>query len=94
MKYGQLNAHLIEELQRLLQIPVKYDEESLDRYSRDETAEVKAVRPEVITFPVSTAEVSKIMRFANEHMIPVTPRGAGTGLSGGAVPSFRGIVMS
>ncbi|RAM58223.1 FAD-binding protein, partial [Mesotoga sp. SC_4PWL113PWK15] len=94
MKYGQLNANLIEELQRLLQIPVKYDEESLDRYSRDETAEVKAVRPEVITFPVSTAEVSKIMRFANEHLIPVTPRGAGTGLSGGAVPSFRGIVMS
>jgi len=94
MNYGRLNADLIEELQSLLNIPVKYDEESLDRYSRDETAELKAVRPEVVTFPVSTQEVSEIMKFANRHLIPVTPRGAGTGLSGGAVPSYRGIVMS
>ena len=37
MNYGRLNADLIEELQSLLNIPVKCDEESLDRYSRDET---------------------------------------------------------
>ena len=94
MNYERLNADLIEESQSLLNIPVKCDEESLDRYSRDETAELKAVRPEVVTFPVSTEEVSEIMRFANRHLIPVTPRGAGTGLSGGTVPSYRGIVMS
>ena len=94
MNYGRLNADLIEELQSLLNIPVKCYEKPLDRYSRDETVELKAVRPEVVTFPVSTEEVSKIMKFANRHLIPVTPRGAGTGLSGGAVPSYRGIVMS
>jgi glycolate oxidase len=55
---------------------------------------LKAVKPEVVVFPVSTEEVSDVMRFANRHLIPVTPRGAGTGLSGGAVPAFRGIVMS
>ncbi|RLL90782.1 hypothetical protein BG32_02685 [Mesotoga sp. HF07.pep.5.2.highcov] len=94
MNYERLNADLIEESQSLLNIPVKCDAESLDRYSRDEAAELKAVRPEVVTFPVSTEEVSEIMKFANRHLIPVTPRGAGTGLSGGAVPSYRGIVMS
>lgn len=78
----------------MLAVPIKYDEETLERYSRDETAELKAVKPEVVVFPVSTEEVSDVMRFANRHLIPVTPRGAGTGLSGGAVPAFRGIVMS
>jgi glycolate oxidase len=78
----------------MLAVPIKYDEETLERYSRDETGELKAVKPEVVVFPVSTEEVSDVMRFANRHLIPVTPRGAGTGLSGGAVPAFRGIVMS
>ena len=94
MKYNSLNLELLKELQSMLAVPIKYDEETLERYSRDETAELKAVKPEVVVFPVSTEEVSDVMRFANRHLIPVTPRGAGTGLSGGAVPAFRGIVMS
>jgi glycolate oxidase len=94
MKYNSLNLELLKELQSMLAVPIKYDEETLERYSRDETAELKAVKPEVVVFPVSTEEVSDVMRFANRHLIPVTPRGAGTGRSGGAVPAFRGIVMS
>ena len=94
MKYNSLNLELLKELQSMLAVPIKYDEETLERYSRDETAELKAVKPEVVVFPVSTEEVSDVMRFANRHLIPVTPRGAGTGLSGGAVPAFRGIVTS
>jgi glycolate oxidase len=94
MKYNSLNLELLKELQSMLAVPIKNDEETLERYSRDETAELKAVKPEVVVFPVSTEEVSDVMRFANRHLIPVTPRGAGTGLSGGAVPAFRGIVMS
>ncbi len=94
MKYNSLNLELLKELQSMLAVPIKYDEETLERYSRDETAELKAVKPEVVVFPVSTEEVSDVMRFANRHLIPVTPRGAGTGLSGGAVPAFHGIVMS
>ena len=42
--------------------------------------------PDVLVEVLSTEEVSKVMRYAYEHCIPVTPRGAGTGLSGGAVP--------
>lgn len=94
MKYNPLNMELLEELQLLLEIPVKYDQETLERYSKDETAELQAVIPEVVIFPLDTKEVSEVMKFANSHLIPVTPRGAGTGLSGGAVPVFHGIVMS
>lgn len=49
----------------------------------------ESMRPDVLVEVLSTEEVSKVMRYAYEHCIPVTPRGAGTGLSGGAVPDLR-----
>jgi glycolate oxidase len=49
---------------------------------------------EALVFPECTAHVSEIMKIASANRIPVTPRGAGTGLSGGALPAFGGIVMS
>lgn len=94
MKYTALDRTLLEELQSLLTVPIKYDEETLDKYSRDETAELTGIKPEVVVFPVSTQEVSDVLKFANRYTVPVTPRGEGTGLSGGAVPAFKGVVMS
>ena len=64
-----------------------YDEVLPQFYDRDYLADA-------ICFPECTEQVSAIMKYANEHLIPVTPRGAGTGLSGGAVPAQGGIVMS
>lgn len=49
--------------------------------------------PEYVVRPVSAAEVSEIVRLANELVIPVTARGAGTGMAGGAVPVRGGIVL-
>lgn len=49
--------------------------------------------PDVVVRPRSTRQVSDILRFANEHEIPVYPRGAGSGLTGGAVPVQGGIVL-
>jgi glycolate oxidase subunit GlcD len=49
--------------------------------------------PDIVVRPVSTGQVSKILRFAYENEIPVTPRGAGTGLAGGCVPVEGGIVL-
>ena len=63
-------------------------------YGHDEALGSTAVKPAAVVFPTSTDEVSAILRIANEHRIPVTPRGSGTGLSGGAVPSADGIVIS
>lgn len=50
--------------------------------------------PDVVVFAESTAEVSAVLRFANEHRIPVTTRGAGYGYVGGCVPIRGGIVLS
>lgn len=50
--------------------------------------------PDAVAFPRSTHSVSKLLRFANEHRIPVTPRGAGFGYVGGCVPSRGGIALS
>lgn len=61
-------------------------------YSHDELGAVK-VMPEVVVKVLTTEEVSKIMKYAYEHTIPVTPRGSGTGLVGAAVPIHGGIVI-
>lgn len=71
------------------------DAEKLEAYSHDEVAEKKyAHMPDVVVKPASANEISEVMKLANEQMIPVTPRGAGTGLSGGAVPARGGILLS
>lgn len=67
-------------------------EPDLLQYGRDETEDLQ-YRAEVVVRPESTAEVAAIMTLAYEAEIPVTPRGAGTGLSGGALPVFGGIVL-
>jgi glycolate oxidase len=50
--------------------------------------------PEVVLLPVSTEEVSRIMKVASREKIPVTPRGAGTNLTGGSVPTRGGMTLA
>lgn len=69
------------------------DDESKSIYSQDETEDL-AFTPEIILKPTSTKQVSEILTLAHSHHIPVTPRGGGTGLSGGALPVYGGIVLS
>ncbi len=67
----------------------------LKSYSHDEVREKGYTRmPEVVVKPVSAGEISRILTLAGEMLIPVTPRGAGSGLSGSAVPVCGGIVLS
>ncbi len=68
------------------------DEMDLLLYSYD--ASFPESKPDVIVFPRTTEEVSRIMALASAEQIPVIPRGAGTGLSGGAVPIKGGIILS
>ncbi len=63
-----------------------------DDYCHDELSGVHS-RPEVLIKAMSTAEVSAIMKYANENRIPVTPRGQGTGLVGGSVALYGGIMI-
>lgn len=63
-------------------------------FTHDEMTIYGAFTPEVVVEVVSTQQVSDIMRYASEHNIPVTPRGSGTGLCGGAVALHGGILLS
>jgi glycolate oxidase len=69
------------------------DAENLQHYGHDETEHLQYY-PEVVLKPKSTEEVAAIMQLCNTHKIPVTPRGAGTGLSGGALPHLGGVLLS
>ncbi len=63
-----------------------------DDYCHDELSGMRR-RPDVLAKAASTQEVSAIMKYASQHCIPVTPRGQGTGLVGGAVPLLGGILL-
>ncbi|MDR3076032.1 MAG: FAD-binding protein [Synergistaceae bacterium] len=75
---------------------VTADGEKRAAYSADETLPKfeREYLADAVCFPENTAQVASLLKYANEHRIPVTPRGAGTGLSGGAVPVMGGIVLS
>ncbi len=68
------------------------DAENLERCASDETEDLHYM-PEVVLQPGTVEEVSAIMKYCNEQLLPVTPRGAGTGLSGGALPVHGGVVL-
>ncbi len=69
------------------------EEEINEDFSHDELAGIKKF-PEVLVYVESTEEVSKIMKYAHEKNIPVTPRGQGTGLVGASVAIHGGIMMN
>lgn len=71
---------------------VSIDPEQLARCAHDETEDLHYM-PEVVLQPATVEEVSAVMKYCNEQLIPVTPRGAGTGLSGGALPVMGGVVL-
>lgn len=72
---------------------VSVSAEDLERYGQDETEDL-CFLPAVVVKPHTSAEVSAIMRHAAQRGIPVTPMGARTGLSGGALPVHGGIALS
>jgi glycolate oxidase len=72
---------------------VLIDEESLNNYSHDETEDLRYL-PDVVIKPRTAEEISSILKICNRDKIPVTPRGAGTGLSGGALPHMGGVLLS
>ncbi|PBQ33376.1 FAD-binding oxidoreductase [Sphingobacteriaceae bacterium] len=67
--------------------------EQLEKYGQDETEDFVFL-PEVVVKPQTVEQVSAIARLCNAHKIPLTTRGAGTGLSGGALPVKGGVLMS
>ncbi len=92
--YANVDDRVVEKLIRILGKEAVFTGEA-DRadYAADETSDLRFL-PEVVVKPSSAGEIGGVMRLANEENIPVTPRGAGTGVSGGALPVFGGVLIS
>lgn len=94
MTYTKLTADHIAKMGQLIGAHAIFtDSESLEKYGHDETEDLQYA-PEVVVKPENTAQVSALLKYCNAQKIPVTPRGGGTGLSGGALPIFGGVTLS
>ncbi len=92
--YQKVTEEIIEELRRLVGAKNVLTGEDRENYSKDSRTKVEPVTPEVVVKPENTAAVAAVMKLAADRHIPVTPWGAGSGLSGGAVPLYGGISIS
>lgn len=94
-KYNPVTEEVLEELRAALGAEyVKNDPETLERYKTDEEPDPHYHHlPEVVVLPGTTEEVAAVMKIANKYIIPVTPRGGGTSVSCGAIPTHGGIVL-
>lgn len=72
---------------------VLFDEKAFKEYGHDETEDL-VFYPEVVVVPRTPEEIAAVLRLCNEQNVPLTPRGAGTGLSGGALPVNKGVLLS
>ncbi|MCR5380065.1 MAG: FAD-binding protein [Lentisphaeria bacterium] len=94
-EYNQLTESIAQELIGIFGAANVYynDAERLEPYAHDEAAGCATRIPEAVVRPKSAEEISQLLKLANREKIPVTARGAGSGLSGGAVPIHGGIVI-
>jgi glycolate dehydrogenase FAD-linked subunit len=84
---------LVDELRQLLPAErVLWRDYDLMLYEYD--GSIDKHRPLAVVFPLTTQEVSDVVRACNRHGVPYTARGAGTGLSGGAIPAQGGVLIS
>jgi glycolate oxidase len=94
MKYQSCNADITRQLAAIVgNDNVLIDQEARNLYAKDETEDLSFL-PDVVVKPGTAQEVSEILLLANARRIAVTPRGGGTGLSGGALPVHGGIALS
>ena len=90
----QITKEILEQIKTIVGAEYVFtDEESFEKYGRDETEKLH-YSPAVVVKPRKAEEIGALMQLANKHLIPVTPRGAGTGLTGGALPHLGGLVIA
>ena len=94
-KYKKVTPEIAAQLQAIVGAKRFFAGDAVkDDFSHDEMPIYGKYYPEVVGEAESTEEVSAILRVCYENDIPVTPRGAGTGLVGGCVPLCGGVVRS
>ena len=92
--YNKVTPELLEQFREILsEESVIIDPADLEPYSHDETEDLHFL-PEVALKPRTTRQIAQIMKICYQSNVPVTPRGGGTGLSGGALPIYGGVLLS
>jgi len=95
MKYNPVTKNIIDTLVEIVgKSNVVVDNEKMEHYSHDESPSQYSHFPEVVVVPRNAQEIARIVKLANCKLIPITPRGGGTGVAGGSIPIYGGIVLS
>lgn len=94
MTYGQVTERELTLIRKIVNPGrMSTGESVLDLHGKDESFHPKR-RPDVVVWPLSAEEISRILKMANRKRIPVTPWGAGTSVEGNPIPVEGGIVLS
>ncbi len=92
--FNKITAQHFQKLKSIVgEENISDEKEILEQNSRDYTEDLRFI-PELVIRPGSPEEISEILKVCNSENIAVTPRGAGTGLSGGALPVYGGVVIA
>ena len=91
--YNKLTPELIEQLKAAAPGHLYTGEDVNEDYSHDEMPIYGKQMPDALLMATSTEEIAAVIKICNDNLIPVTPRGAGTGLAGGCVPVLGGVVI-
>ena len=92
--YGKVTPEIVEKFKEIAPGRVYVGEEINDDFTHDEMSIYGKATPEAVVDAMTTEEISAVMKICYENAIPVTPRGAGTGLVGASVPIAGGIVIN
>ncbi len=94
MAFPEVSVDIISEFEAIIgKEYVILNEEKRLEYAHDKTEDYSFL-PAIVLKPGTTEEISRIMKICNDQRMPVTPRGAGTGLAGAALPTHHGVVLS
>lgn len=93
-QYNKVTPELIEQFRKIAPNRVSVSGDINDDFTHDEMPIYGKATPEVVIEVTSTEEVAAVMKLCHENSIAVTPRGAGTGLAGGAVALCGGVILS
>jgi glycolate oxidase len=96
MKFSQVTPEVLTILSSIVgpeYIVLPSAADDMQIYTHDETEDLR-YEPEVVVKPANAEEISRIMQYCHQNYIPITPRGAGTGLSGGALAVHKGVILS
>lgn len=91
--FNDISQKNLEFFEALLGDRIKTLEKDLEQYAHDETEDL-VFKPAVVLLPNTSEEIAKILKYCNNGHIAVTPCGARTGLSGGALPIYGGVLLS